>query len=145
MSSQDSLAAGLEAHGVKSTIETNTEDDVKHDVDETENVVNPTLPAAKHLLVQSEEDRLNYNPLDAGVLVDSTKVIGQNSIKVTGQFILGISAAFMVWDAIDLGLTMRDLVRRQGSRAAKTLRDKAELLDLALRETVAVYCIEMPI
>ena len=142
MSSQESLAAGLEAHGVKSTIDANQEDIVSnHDAD----VVNPNLPSAKHLLVQSEEDRLNYNPLDAGVLVDSTKVIGQNSIKVTGQFILGISAAFMVWDAIDLGLTMRDLVRRQGSRAAKTLRDKAELLDLALRETVAVYCIEMPI
>ena len=50
----------------------------------------------------------------------------------------------MVWDAVDLGITIKDLVRRQGSRAAKTLRDKAELLELALSETVAVYCIEMP-
>ena len=35
---------------------------------------------------------------------------------------LGISAAFMVWDAIDLGFTISDLVRKQGSAAAKTLR-----------------------
>jgi hypothetical protein len=34
----------------------------------------------------------------------------------------GISAAFLVWDAIDLGFTISDLVRRQGSKAGKILR-----------------------
>ena len=40
---------------------------------------------------------------------------------------LGISAAFMVWDAIDLGFTISDLVRKQGSAAAKTLRYQASV------------------
>ena len=96
------------------------------------------------LIVQSEEERLKYNPLDAGVLVESTKVIGQNSIRVAGQVIIGVSAAFMVWDAVDLGLTITDLIKRQGSKAARTLRDKAEMLETALTDTVAAYCIEMP-
>jgi len=58
--------------------------------------------------------------------------------------IIGISAAFLVWDAIDLGFTISDLVRKQGSQAAKILREKAETLEIALRETVGVYSIELP-
>ena len=49
-----------------------------------------------------------------------------------------------MWDAVDLGLTISDLVRRQGSRAGRTLRDKAELLESALTDTVAAYCVDMP-
>ena len=94
---------------------------------------------------EEQEEQVNYNPLDAGVLVEGGKVIGQNSIRVAGQVVIGISAAFLVWDVIDLGFTITDLVKKQGSKAARTLKQKAEMLDLALRETTGVYCIEMPL
>lgn len=96
------------------------------------------------LLKQESRDGMRYNPLDAGALVESGKVIGQNSFRMAGQVIIGVSAAFLVWDAIDLGFTISDLVRRQGSQSAKVLRDKAEVLRLALDETAAEFCLDMP-
>jgi hypothetical protein len=95
-------------------------------------------------LLKASKDAVKFNQLDAGVLVEGGKVIGQNSFNVAGQVIIGISAAFMVWDAIDLGFTISDLVRKQGSRAGRVLREKADLLEGALRETVGMYSIEMP-
>jgi len=105
----------------------------------------PTAATSSSLtLLKASKDAVKFNQLDAGVLVEGGKVIGQNSFKVAGQVIIGISAAFMVWDAIDLGFTISDLVRKQGSRAGKVLREKADLLEGALKETVGMYSIEMP-
>merc|ERR1711874_900466 len=73
-------------------------------------------------LLKASKDAVKFNQLDAGVLVEG------------GQVIIGISAAFMVWDAIDLGFTISDLVRKQGSRAARVLREKATSLEVALEE-----------
>ena len=87
---------------------------------------------------------MKYNPMDAGALVEGGKVVGQNSFKVAGQVIIGISAAFLVWDAIDLGFTISDLVKRQGSKAARVLREKAETLEGALQETVGAYSVLLP-
>ena len=127
---------------IQEVLEQECKENIEEDMNGVEESSNTNTTNA--LLVQSEEERLKYNPLDAGVLVESTKVIGQNSIRVAGQVIIGVSAAFMVWDAVDLGLTITDLIKRQGSKAARTLRDKAEILDTALTDTVAAYCIEMP-
>ena len=75
-----------------------------------------------------------------------------------------MSAAFLVWDAIDLGFTISDLViihllstakyslhtwmelqvRKKGSQSAKVLRDKAVMLRVALEETAAEFCLDMP-
>jgi len=96
------------------------------------------------LLTQESRDGVQFNALDAGALVEGGKVIGQNSFRMAGQVIIGVSAAFLVWDAIDLGFTISDLVRRQGSQSAKVLRDKAMLLEAALRETASQYTLEMP-
>ena len=57
--------------------------------------------------------------------------------------IIGVSAAFLVWDAIDLGVTLTDLIRKKGSQAAKILRDKADQLEEALNETKSQYSLEM--
>jgi len=100
----------------------------------------PTTPS---LLNQNSKDHVNFNPIDAGMFVESGKVIGQNSFRVAGQVIIGISAAFLVWDAIDLGFNISDLVRKQGSQSAKVLREKASLLENALQETIGNYDIEM--
>ena len=35
--------------------------------------------------VRQEGEKVDYNPLDAGVLVEGGKVIGQNSIRVAGR------------------------------------------------------------
>lgn len=88
--------------------------------------------------------KMKYNPLDAGVLVEGGKVIGQNSFRLAGQVIIGISAAFLVWDAIDLGFTVSDLVKKKGSEAAMVLRQKADILEAALMETQGNYDIEIP-
>jgi len=96
------------------------------------------------LMKQESKDGVQYNPLDAGALVEGGKVIGQNSFKMAGQVIIGVSAAFLVWDAIDLGFTISDLVRKKGSQSAKVLRDKAVMLKVALEETSAEFCLDMP-
>ena len=101
----------------------------------------PTTPS---LLKQDSKENVKFNPIDAGVFVESGKVIGQNSFRVAGQVIIGISAAFLVWDAIDLGFNISDLVRKQGSQAAKVLREKADLLENALKDTIGNYDVEMP-
>jgi len=96
------------------------------------------------LLKQTSREGVKYNPMDAGIFVEGSKVVGQNSVRVAGQVIIGISAAFMVWDAIDLGFTISDLVRKQGSQAAKTLREKADALEEALKETIERYSLNLP-
>ena len=87
---------------------------------------------------------MRVNPLDVGLLAEGGKVIGQNSLKVAGQIIIGVSAAFLVWDAIDLGFAISDLVRKRGSSASRVLREKADLLEEALNQTVDDYNTKIP-
>lgn len=49
--------------------------------------------------------------------------------KITGGLIIGVGAAFIVFDAIDLGFTIRDLVKNKGSEAARVLREKADKIE----------------
>ena len=56
-------------------------------------------------------DSLKYNPIGPDVFLETGKVVGQNSTRLAGQVIVGVSAAFLVWDAIDLGWTVTDLIR----------------------------------
>ena len=48
--------------------------------------------------------------LFADVFLETGKVVGQNSTRLAGNVIVGVSAAFLVWDAIDLGINISDLV-----------------------------------
>ena len=54
--------------------------------------------------------------------------------EVVGKVIIAVNVAFVVWDAIDLGITIRDLVENKGSEAAKVLRQKADKLENAMKE-----------
>ena len=54
--------------------------------------------------------------------------------KAVGKVIIGVDAAFVVWDAIDLGFTIRDLVKKKGSEAAKVMRKKADELESAMNQ-----------
>ena len=102
-----------------------------------------SLPARPSILTGSDTDRMKVNPLDVGMLAEGGKVIGQNSLRVAGQVIIGVSAAFLVWDAIDLGFSITDLVKKRGSDSAKVLREKASLLESALEETLLNYKVEI--
>ena len=101
------------------------------------------LPAQPSIFTGSDSDRMKVNPLDVGMLAEGGKVIGQNSLRVAGQVVIGVSAAFLVWDAIDLGFSITDLVRKRGSESAKVLREKASLLEAALEETLLNYKVDI--
>ena len=53
--------------------------------------------------------------------------------KTVGKVVIVVNVAFVVWDAIDLGFTIRDLVENKGSEAAKVLRQKADKLESAMK------------
>eukprot|EP00095_Tigriopus_kingsejongensis_P009411 maker-scaffold143_size313727-snap-gene-1.26 protein:Tk09411 transcript:maker-scaffold143_size313727-snap-gene-1.26-mRNA-1 annotation:"apolipoprotein l3-like" len=89
------------------------------------------------------KETIKYNPLGPDVFLETGKVVGQNSTRLAGQVIVGVSAAFLVWDAIDLGWTVTDLIRKKGSQAGKILKDKADELEVALRETTENYDVEL--
>ena len=54
--------------------------------------------------------------------------------KLAGGLIIGISTVFLTWDIIDLGCTIRDLVEKKGSNAAKELKQKAEILENIMKK-----------
>ena len=54
--------------------------------------------------------------------------------KLAGGLIIGISTVFLTWDIVDLGCTIRDLVEKKGSDAAKDLRQKAEILENIMKK-----------
>ena len=64
------------------------------------------------------------------VLQAGTKAGG----KLAGGLIIGISTVFLTWDIVDLGCTIRDLVEKKGSDAAKDLRQKAEILENIMKK-----------
>lgn len=86
---------------------------------------------------------IKYNPFGPDIFVETGKVVGQNSTRLAGQVIVGVSAAFLVWDVIDLGINVKDLVTKKGSKAGSILRQKADQLEEALNETKGQYTLDM--
>ena len=43
---------------------------------------------------------IKYNAFGPDIVVETGKVVGQNSTRLAGNVIVGISAAFLVWDVI---------------------------------------------
>ena len=54
--------------------------------------------------------------------------------KTVGKVVIVVNVAFVVWDVIDLGFTISDLVKNKGSKAAKSLRQKADELENAMKQ-----------
>ena len=52
----------------------------------------------------------------------------QAAVKA-GGLIIAFTIPFLIWDAIDLGFTIRDLLENKGSEAADFLREKADELE----------------
>ena len=63
-----------------------------------------------------------------GKVANGTKV----GAKSTGTLIIGVSAAFLVLDAMELTFTVRDIIKNEGSDAARCLRDRADELEAIL-------------
>ena len=57
------------------------------------------------------------------------KVGTKAGAKAAGEIIMGVSAAFLILDALELGFTVRDIVNNKGSDAAQCLRDRADELE----------------
>ena len=57
------------------------------------------------------------------------KAAGKAVSKTAAKAMVVLSAAFVVWDTIDLAFTIRDLVQHKGSQAAKLLRQKADEME----------------
>ena len=62
-----------------------------------------------------------------GQVADDVAQAGvKSSVPLAAKVVIGLSAVMLVWDAIDLSLTIKDLVRKKGSEAAHDLRKKAD-------------------
>ena len=54
--------------------------------------------------------------------------------KVAGKAMIGLTAVLVLWEAIDLGYTIKDIVEDKESTAARCLREKADQLEWAFSE-----------
>ncbi|KAL9985026.1 hypothetical protein ACROYT_G007380 [Oculina patagonica] len=67
---------------------------------------------------------------------EGSNAVGKVGTKVgaksAGSLIIGVSAAFLVLDAMELTFTVRDIINNEGSDAARCLRDRADELEAIL-------------
>ena len=64
---------------------------------------------------------------------EGASAVGKVGTKLGGSLIVGVSAAFLVLDAMELTFTVRDIIKDKGSDAARCLRDRADELEAMLR------------
>jgi hypothetical protein len=50
---------------------------------------------------------------------------GKTGVRAAGKAMIITSAVFVVWDAVDLGIAIKDLVKKKGSEAGNVLRKEA--------------------
>ncbi|XP_078353770.1 uncharacterized protein LOC144638446 [Oculina patagonica] len=84
-------------------------------------ISDPVIKIVQELLLRSVDDVAHLS-IGAG---------SQTEGKLVGGLIIGVSAAFIIWDAKDLRSTMRNLylAENKGSEVVKRLRQKANELD----------------
>ncbi|KAL9968184.1 hypothetical protein ACROYT_G026527 [Oculina patagonica] len=88
------------------------------------------LPLASFLVELAKRFALEAVALiaqGAGIVAQAGATPGGG--KLAGRLIIGASTLFLVWDAIDLGYAIRDMVENKGSEEAICLRRKADELD----------------
>lgn len=69
------------------------------------------------------------------VVQAGTRAGSEAAGKLVGEVVIVVNVALVVWDAIDLGFTIRDLFQNKGSNAAKSLRQKADELEDAMKRS----------
>ena len=50
------------------------------------------------------------------------------------EALIVVNVAFLMFDTIDLGFTIRDICQNKGSEAAKHLREKANKLEATMKQ-----------
>lgn len=79
---------------------------------------------------QAVSDGLQGAVKASGQVADDVVQTGVKSgVQLAAKVVIGLSAVMLAWDAIDLSLTIYDLVNKKGSEAAKALREKADELE----------------
>ncbi len=64
------------------------------------------------------------------------KAVGKTGVRAAGKVMIITSAIFVVWDAVDLGITIHNLVKDKGSEAGNELRKEARRKEEELKS----YC-----
>ena len=59
---------------------------------------------------------------------------GQAGAKVSREVLVVVNVAFLMFDALDLGYTIRDIFKNKGSEAAKILRKKANKIEASMKQ-----------
>ena len=72
----------------------------------------------------------------ASTIGNTSKAGATVGVMAAGGVIIGLSAVFLVWDAVDMGFNIRDLVAEKGCEAASDLREKAKQLESSLGEAI---------
>ena len=68
------------------------------------------------------------------VAAQGARQAGAQGARLAGGLLIGVGAAFIVFDAVDLGFTIRDIVKNKGSDAARFLRSKADELESGIQD-----------
>jgi len=96
----------------------------------TKSIINGVLQYAGLSFVQTSETCV------AASAETTAKAAGKAGAKLgakaAGGIIIGVSAALVVWDAVDFGFTVRELVQDKKSEAARELRQKAREIEAKL-------------
>ncbi|KAJ7365190.1 hypothetical protein OS493_007841 [Desmophyllum pertusum] len=98
------------------------------------NIIQTVLKPAGISLVKSGETCANTTAEVTSKAVGKAgaKAGTKAGAKAAGGVIIGVSALFVVWDAVELGFTVRDLIQNKGSDAARSLREKAREIEATL-------------
>jgi hypothetical protein len=70
------------------------------------------------------------------------KVLGGSEVfvQIDGALVAGVGAVFLVWDVIDLGTCIYDLVKKKGSEVGNILREKARELESSIQSQCCGNC-----
>ena len=86
--------------------------------------------AASKVGVRAAGEGLKGAAKASGQVADDVVQAGiKSGSQLAGKVIIGFSALMLVWDGIDLGFTIYDLLEKKNSEAAKELRKKADELE----------------
>jgi hypothetical protein len=85
-------------------------------------------PGAGHMVRHFGQAMQNCSGAGAGAAAECASAAARG-VRKSGAVIAGVGAVFLVWDAIDLGICINDLVKKKGSKVGNTLRDKARELE----------------
>ena len=137
------VSVGISAHIIfkicaEATIKTASEVAVKAGagaatITAVETAAGALLNNAPKILAGTTEGATAGAKTGAGTLGKTGAKMGANA---AGGVIIGVSSVFLVWDAVDLGFNIRDLVKDEGCKAAPYLREKAKELEASLVENI---------